>query len=29
VNHLKAVIDLYRLEGTLLQRRGVEVAGGK
>ena len=28
-NHLKALIDLYRLEGSLLERRGISAPGGE
>jgi outer membrane protein TolC len=28
-NHLKALIDLYRLDGSLLERRGVSTPGGE
>ncbi|MHC4778244.1 MAG: TolC family protein [Planctomycetota bacterium] len=27
INHLKALVDLYRLDGSLLERRGIEVPG--
>jgi outer membrane protein len=29
VNYLKALIDFYRLEGSLLERRGIKTSGGK
>ncbi len=29
VNHLKALVELYRLEGSLLERRGISAPGGE
>ena len=29
VNHLKALVELYRLEGALLERRGIALPGGQ
>lgn len=28
-NHLKALVQLYRLDGSLLERRGIQAPGGE